>query len=141
MAFFRAHGGQQPGALVDALGKLDAAIGGLLFIFIGMGITAWMGSARVVRAQVLAVRQNEYIAAARALGLPTRRIIRRHILPNGARITVALAYKRRSDYNGRQQPGTSVRRERSPSSPLLRRHSISRPCPGRWSGATCAAGL
>jgi oligopeptide transport system permease protein len=83
MAFFRAGAGQQvPGTLVYTLGKLDAAMGGLLFIFIGIGITAWMGSARLVRAQVLSVRENEYVAAAYALGVSTPRIILRHILPN-----------------------------------------------------------
>jgi oligopeptide transport system permease protein len=81
MAFFRA-GQPKPGTFVFALGKLDAAMGGLLFIFIGIGITAWMGSARLVRAQVLSVRENEYIIAAHALGLPASRIISRHILPN-----------------------------------------------------------
>jgi oligopeptide transport system permease protein len=83
MAFFRAGAGQQaPGTLVYTLGQLDAAMGGLLFIFIGIGVTAWMGSARLVRAQVLSVRENEYILAAHALGVPTRRVILRHILPN-----------------------------------------------------------
>lgn len=83
MAFFRAGSGQQePGTLIYRLGKLDAAMGGLLFIFIGIGLTAWMGSARLVRAQVLSVRKNEYIIAAYALGAPVPRIILRHILPN-----------------------------------------------------------
>jgi oligopeptide transport system permease protein len=83
MAFFRAGSGQQePGTLAYTLGKLDAAMGGLLFIFIGIGVTAWMGSARLVRAQVLSVRENEYVVAAYALGVPTSRIVLRHILPN-----------------------------------------------------------
>jgi oligopeptide transport system permease protein len=83
MAFFRAGAGQhEPGTLAYALGKLDAAMGGLLFIFIGIGATAWMGSARLVRAQVLSVRENEYVLAAHALGLPMPRKIVRHILPN-----------------------------------------------------------
>ena len=83
MAFFRAGFGQlEPGTLVHALSELDAAMGGLLFIFIGIGLTAWMGAARLVRGQVLSVRENEYVLAARALGAPTTRIILRHILPN-----------------------------------------------------------
>jgi ABC-type dipeptide/oligopeptide/nickel transport system permease subunit len=44
----------------------------------------WTGSARVVRGQVLSVREKEYIEAARALGATDRRIIFRHILPNVA---------------------------------------------------------
>ncbi|MBN1316221.1 MAG: ABC transporter permease [Anaerolineales bacterium] len=83
MAFFRAGFNQQDsGTLAYALSKLDAALGGLLFIFIGIGLTAWMGAARLVRGQVLSVRQNEYILAAQALGATTPRIILRHIFPN-----------------------------------------------------------
>jgi oligopeptide transport system permease protein len=83
MAFFRSGFSQQEsGTLAYALGKLDAALGGLLFIFIGIGLTAWMGAACLVRGQVLSVRENEYILAAYALGATTPRIILRHILPN-----------------------------------------------------------
>jgi oligopeptide transport system permease protein len=83
MAFFRAGFGQlEPDTPAYTLSKLDAAMGGLLFIFIGIGLTAWMGAARLVRGQVLSVRENEYILAARALGAPRARIILRHLLPN-----------------------------------------------------------
>jgi peptide/nickel transport system permease protein len=44
----------------------------------------WTGSARVVRGQVLSVREKEFVEAARALGASDRRIIFRHILPNVA---------------------------------------------------------
>jgi oligopeptide transport system permease protein len=57
-------------------------MGGLLFIFIGIGLTSWMGAARLVRGQVLSVRENDYVRAAYALGAPTKRIIVRHVLPN-----------------------------------------------------------
>lgn len=51
-------------------------------IFIAVGLTMWVGVARVVRGQVLALRGMEYIQAAKALGLQNMRIIIRHILPN-----------------------------------------------------------
>ena len=51
-------------------------------IFIAVGLTMWVGVARVIRGQVLALREMEYIQAARALGLKNIRIIIRHILPN-----------------------------------------------------------
>jgi oligopeptide transport system permease protein len=83
MALFRAGFTQrEPGSLTYALGRLDASMGGLLFIFLGIGLTAWMGAARLVRGQVLSVREFEYVLAARALGAPSRRIVLRHILPN-----------------------------------------------------------
>ncbi len=83
MAFFRAGvGGDNPGPLVAFLTKLDANMGGLLFIFVGIGLTAWMGAARLVRGQVLVARELEYVNAARMIGAKPGRIILRHILPN-----------------------------------------------------------
>ncbi|MEP7290242.1 MAG: ABC transporter permease [Chloroflexota bacterium] len=83
MAVFRtSFEGQQPGTLTYALNQLDASIGGLLFVFVGIGLTAWMGMARMVRAQVLSVRELTYVEAARALGARPLTIIFRHILPN-----------------------------------------------------------
>jgi ABC-type dipeptide/oligopeptide/nickel transport system permease subunit len=51
-------------------------------IFIAVGLTMWVEVARVVRGQVLSIREKEYIEAARALGFGDIRIIFRHILPN-----------------------------------------------------------
>jgi peptide/nickel transport system permease protein len=47
-----------------------------------LGITGWAVFARVARARTLEVRELEYVEAARALGLPTLRILLRHVLPN-----------------------------------------------------------
>jgi oligopeptide transport system permease protein len=83
MAVFRDTFVNQPrGTLGYALEQLDSSIGGLLFVFIGIGLTAWMGMARLVRGQVLSVREQPYVEAARALGARTPTIIFRHILPN-----------------------------------------------------------
>lgn len=51
-------------------------------IFIAVGLTMWVEVARVVRGQVLGIREKEYIEAARALGFGHLRILFRHILPN-----------------------------------------------------------
>ncbi len=51
-------------------------------IFIAVGLTMWVEVARVVRGQVLSIREKEYVEAARALGFSNMRIIFRHILPN-----------------------------------------------------------
>lgn len=53
----------------------------LLIVFI-IGITSWMQTARIVRGDVLALKEREFVLAARSLGTPARRIILRHILPN-----------------------------------------------------------
>ncbi len=63
-------------ALTLLLGK------GFWQVFIAIGLTMWINVARIVRGQVLAVKQLEYIEAARALGFNDSRIILRHILPN-----------------------------------------------------------
>lgn len=59
-----------------ALGK------GFWQIFIAVGLTMWVSVARLIRGQVIALREMEYIQAAKALGLKDTRIIVRHILPN-----------------------------------------------------------
>jgi ABC-type dipeptide/oligopeptide/nickel transport system permease subunit len=60
-----------------------AAFGGsLAAVFLTLGLAGWGGTARLVRAQVLVVREEEYVAAAGALGLPRTRVLFRHILPN-----------------------------------------------------------
>jgi peptide/nickel transport system permease protein len=52
------------------------------YIMIIIGLTGWMGVARLVRAEVLTLREREFVLAARGLGASDLRIIVRHILPN-----------------------------------------------------------
>ena len=54
----------------------------MVSIFIVFGLLYWVGMARLIRGQILSIKQNEYILAARAIGAKPGRIIRRHILPN-----------------------------------------------------------
>ena len=63
-------------ALTLLLGK------GFWQVFVAIGLTMWVNVARIVRGQVMAVKELEYIEAARALGYRDSRIIIRHILPN-----------------------------------------------------------
>lgn len=63
-------------AISFALGK------GLWQIFIAVGLSMWVEVARLVRGQVLSLKQVEYIEAARSMGFNNYRIISRHILPN-----------------------------------------------------------
>lgn len=51
-------------------------------IFIAIGLTMWVSAARLIRGQVMALKEMEYITAAKALGLTDMRIIFKHILPN-----------------------------------------------------------
>jgi ABC-type dipeptide/oligopeptide/nickel transport system permease subunit len=63
-------------AITVALGK------GFWQVFIAIGLTMWVSVARLIRGQVLSVREMEYVEAARALGFSHGRIIFRHVLPN-----------------------------------------------------------
>jgi oligopeptide transport system permease protein len=54
----------------------------LVNVFITLGIVYWVGMARIVRGQVLALKQQEFILAARAAGATKARIILRHLIPN-----------------------------------------------------------
>jgi peptide/nickel transport system permease protein len=51
-------------------------------IMIVIGLTSWMGAARFVRAEFLSLREQDFVTAARALGVPDWRIIFRHMVPN-----------------------------------------------------------
>lgn len=83
LAFFRSTlASPTPGTFLYTMSELDSATGGLLFIFIGIGLTAWETMARLTRGQVLSVREKEYVEAARTLGAKDGRIMFRHILPN-----------------------------------------------------------
>ncbi|GAB4198943.1 MAG: hypothetical protein Fur0023_00780 [Bacteroidia bacterium] len=63
-------------AITLVLGK------GIIQVFIAVGLTMWVDVARVVRGQILSLREKEFIEAARALGFTNSRIILKHILPN-----------------------------------------------------------
>lgn len=56
--------------------------GRIVMIMVIMGILSWPGLARLTRAQILSVREQEYVVAAKALGIPESRTIFKHILPN-----------------------------------------------------------
>ncbi len=58
------------------------AVDGLLLVFVAIGIVSWVGVARLVRGQMLSLKETEYVEAARAIGVPDRRIVTRHLLPN-----------------------------------------------------------
>jgi peptide/nickel transport system permease protein len=63
-------------------GLLGPELGTFLLIVFAIGVTSWMHSARIVRGEVLALKEREFVLAARSIGTPSRRMILRHILPN-----------------------------------------------------------
>jgi len=56
--------------------------GMFILIVFAIGVTSWMPTARIVRGDVLALKQREFVMAARSIGTPDQKIILRHILPN-----------------------------------------------------------
>ena len=72
---------------------LGEVLGGLMLMFLALAIVSWVGLARLIRGQVLSLKEKEFVEAARAIGVPTRRIMIRHLFPNAlAPVIVSLAF-------------------------------------------------
>ena len=61
---------------------LGKAMNGLLLVFVAIGLTNWVGMARLVRGQLLSLKETEFVEAARAIGVSDFKIVTRHLLPN-----------------------------------------------------------
>ena len=73
--------GQTIGPVIQ--GTVLASIGNnMISLFVVFGLLYWVGMARLVRGQILSIKNTEYVLAAKAMGAKPRRIIRKHILPN-----------------------------------------------------------
>ena len=59
------------------------ALDGLLLVFVAIGLTSWVTVARLVRGQLLSLKETEFVEAARAIGVSDRKIVTKHLLPNG----------------------------------------------------------
>jgi peptide/nickel transport system permease protein len=71
-----------PGILLNIAIAALVPRAGLGVLIFALAVNGWVGYARVTRAQVLRVREMEYVLAARALGVGSWQVMRRHILPN-----------------------------------------------------------
>jgi oligopeptide transport system permease protein len=61
---------------------IASVLDGLFLIFASLAITGWVGIARLVRGQVLSIKEKEFVEAARCIGVPAWRVMAVHILPN-----------------------------------------------------------
>jgi oligopeptide transport system permease protein len=68
--------------LIFAILVISLFGGGMWKVIFALSITSWIGIARLTRAQVLSLREKEYVEAARSLGVTQRGIIFRHLVPN-----------------------------------------------------------
>ena len=83
MATFRSTTtASDPNSVRGVFTSIDSSMGGMFFIFIGIGITAWMGMARLTRGQILSLKEQQFVEAARTIGASNMRIMFRHLLPN-----------------------------------------------------------
>jgi len=58
------------------------ALNGVLLVFVAIGLTSWVTVARLVRGQLLSLKETEFVEAARAIGVNDRNIVTKHLLPN-----------------------------------------------------------
>lgn len=65
-----------------AVFRSSTAVGQLILLFVALGSVSWLTMARIVRGQVLSLKNQEFVLAARATGVSTGRIIFRHVVPN-----------------------------------------------------------
>ena len=82
MTFLRGQFGEDPSGVVKVLADADRRTGGLMGVYIGLGLVSWLTVARIVRATTLSLKQKEFVEAARGLGTPPSQIVRKHLLPN-----------------------------------------------------------
>ncbi len=70
------------GGVMYSLASANNLLGGLVGVFIGLGLISWLTVARIVRSQSMSLKNKEYVEAARSIGATNRQIMTRHILSN-----------------------------------------------------------
>jgi len=68
--------------------RLQAIFGGVTTVILAMGLTDWVGLCRLIRGEVIKLRDRDFVAAARAMGLGNGPILFRHILPNTTHLII-----------------------------------------------------
>src|SRR4029078_4479972 len=61
------------------------ALNGVLLVFVAIGLTSWVTGARLIRGQLLSLKETEFVEAARAIGVSDRNIVVKHLLPDATR--------------------------------------------------------
>lgn len=70
------------GAFANLILQANEQMGGMLLLFVALGLVNWIGMARIARGQVLSYKEKEFVEAARSVGARHSRIIFRHLIPN-----------------------------------------------------------
>jgi len=82
MTFLRGQLDAGSGGIFASISSLDARLGGLVGVYIGLGLISWLTVARIVRAGAMSLKEREFVEAAKSAGAGHRRVLIRHILPN-----------------------------------------------------------
>ncbi len=91
MTYLKAKFQHVSGGWLLPLKNFDAATGGMLGVFLGLGLLSWLTVSRLVRGQVLSLKRKEFVEAAHCLGASSGRIITRHLLPNTLAVVIVAA--------------------------------------------------
>ncbi|HWV24577.1 MAG TPA: ABC transporter permease, partial [Thermomicrobiales bacterium] len=74
--------GEENTGWLAAIARLDTKTGGLIGVYIGLGLIGWLTVARIVRAGAMSLKEQEFVQASRSAGADDRRLLTKHILPN-----------------------------------------------------------
>ena len=91
MTFLRGTFGSDPSGIWGGISWVDTRTGGLIGVYIGLGLISWLTVARIVRANTMSLKEREFSEAARGLGASTGRIMFRHLMPNTVALIVVAA--------------------------------------------------
>jgi oligopeptide transport system permease protein len=93
MSFLRGVLSLSQASTVAAIATFNAATGGLFGVFIVLFLTHWLTVCRLVRAQVISIKEREFVLAARGVGASRTRLMRTHLLPHVlAPVLVAITF-------------------------------------------------
>lgn len=82
MTYLRGTLDSEPGGIWHQINRLDSLTGGLVGVYIGLGLIGWLTVARIVRANTMSLKKQEFAEAARSIGAGNARVMFRHLLPN-----------------------------------------------------------
>jgi oligopeptide transport system permease protein len=91
MTYLRGTFGSDPTGIWHGVAWFDSKTGGLIGVYIGLGLIGWLTVARIVRANTMSLKEREFAEAARGLGASRTRIMFRHLLPNTVAAIVVAA--------------------------------------------------
>ena len=82
MTFLRGTLSTDHSGVMEVISTIDQRSGGLLGVYLGLGLIGWLTVARIVRANSMSLKEREFVEAARGMGANDRRIMARHVFPN-----------------------------------------------------------